>query len=749
MFRPLLSSVPTTTFYAGKASSAHHSVTSSTCSITTSNNTSSDQVTTGVHDTKGSEQNLQDVMSECVEGHHSEALDKIFELNRSDALNEDVDYNTLEKSPSNQDDKFDGHSLVVATGSCSQNDTATGITATSVVPETRGDLSDTDSLEDTMVCSKCACTFHSAELVMEGDLQLCLTCRNLEVTSTITTTPVSRTVSENTEGDFVQILEHGPPEADCSTAKLKSWQVTSTGKAGTKQLNRSYSEPSQNFAPTSSLSPLMVDKGELIITNRRVNDQSIDDNFGHQHVGGYSSSKVDVSEGAGTSLLLKSSSRSQGQVQSRSFTASNISYDDFSCVGDSVNSLSSSIGHGSVSMTSSVDLGPLRQIETRVQRQVNDRKSDLENYRFEILTKHKRSLSSFSGASSHGFQVLSVATSSHDESFEIIASNVEKDAREAACRHLREQSLTSEYTEAGNTCTDIESNNNFRTASEMPGNVMNIHIADTSVVSVLNFEVSASHENGDCLTNHSSNSMTIKASSTLPQNSTLGEDATPNSCDWVDVAEVPNPSSLDSISEMEIENGNIFSPDSQSDIDSTNSKSGMNDSMQPSVSKEPNDDTITSVEEPDTSDPGQSNLKESTVVPEDQGLLKTRSLTLEEATDAILFCSSIVHNLAYEAANISIEKENSTMEGLRPTVMLVGKSNPDRRDVRTRTMGKRTPKSQKARQNKLETDTKLPHTNAEKDEKTDVSTTRVVGAPNNADSIKPLKLESKCNCTIM
>lgn len=613
MFRPLLSNVPTSTLYAGKASTAHHSVTSRTSSITTSNNTSSDQVTTGVHDTKGSEQNLQDTTRECVEGQYSEVQDKIFELDRSDALNEDVELNTRDKSPNNQDDKFDGHSVVVVTESCSHIDTATGTAAASIVPETRGDCSDAVSLEDTMVCSKCGHTFHSAELVMEGDLQLCLGCRNLELTSTRTTTLVSMAVSENTSGDFVQILEHGPAEAlDCSTANSESWQVTSTGKAGTKQLHRSYSEPTQNlnFSPSCSVSPLMVGEGELTITNRQVTDQSIDDNSSYQHVGGYPSSNVDVSEGAGTALLLKRSSRSQGHVQSRSrsFTTSNISYDDFSCIGDSINSTRSSIGHGSASMTSSVDFGSLRQIETRVQRQVNYRKSDLENYRFEILTKHKRSLSSLSGASSHGFQVLSVATSSQDDSFEIIASNVEKDAREAACTHLRQQSLTSECTEAGNTCTDNESNNNFRTALEMSGNAMNIHIADTSVVSVLNIEERASHESGDYLTNNSSNSMTTEASSTLPQNCTLGEDATPNSCDRVDVEEVPNPSSLDAISEVGVENGDIFSPDSQSDTDSTNSKSGMNDSMQPSVSKGPNDDTIASVEEPDNSDPGQSAL---------------------------------------------------------------------------------------------------------------------------------------------
>jgi hypothetical protein len=142
--------------------------------------------------------------------------------------------------------------------------------------------------------------------------------------------------------------------------------------------------------------------------------------------------------------------------------------------------------------------------------------------------------------------------------------------------------------------------------------------------------------------------------------------------------------------------------------------------------------------------------EESTVMVEGQEGNHTRSLTLEEATDTILFCSSIVHNLAYEAANIAIEKENSApLEGFHPVVTIVGKSNTDRRDSRARPVTKRNSKSQKARQRRLETDSKPPPENAANDEKSNSSTSRIVGAPNKGDSMKPPKPESKCNCTIM
>ena len=128
--------------------------------------------------------------------------------------------------------------------------------------------------------------------------------------------------------------------------------------------------------------------------------------------------------------------------------------------------------------------------------------------------------------------------------------------------------------------------------------------------------------------------------------------------------------------------------------------------------------------------------EESTVMVVGKGGSKARSLTLEEATDTILFCSSIVHDMAYNAATIAIEKENpAPVEGSRPTVTILGKANPERK---------------KAKPRRDESDTKPP-SNSSNDENIDVSTNRIVGAyDNDAKSMKaPPKLESKCNCTIM
>lgn len=129
---------------------------------------------------------------------------------------------------------------------------------------------------------------------------------------------------------------------------------------------------------------------------------------------------------------------------------------------------------------------------------------------------------------------------------------------------------------------------------------------------------------------------------------------------------------------------------------------------------------------------------------------KGRSLTLEEATDTILFCRSIVHDLACQAATIALEKESSDpLEGSQPTVTILGKSNYDNKDLpRGRTVGNRSSKSLKTRKRRVERDAKPPSM-TENDENAVEPLKRSVEPPNKVDSMKPPKLESKCNCTIM
>ncbi|KAK4423926.1 hypothetical protein Salat_1975500 [Sesamum alatum] len=735
MFRPLLSSVPSSAFYVGKASASHHSLTSRNSSVANSSIASFDQATSGAHDTEGSEQNHEDPISGHVEGHYPDVHDEVFVMQQAEALSEYVENRIVEDMFGCQDGEIDGPSVVGSllgiAESCNELDATTGGDTDVIVLDRKHDYADTNGTPDMVICFKCGVAFHSADVVTEGNLLLCPDCKNLEINSTITNPLKILMFGEKNTGDTIQILDHGSLEGlEQPASILESLQVTCTGETGRINLDKVASQSQHSYSDSSqNLSVTVIEEEDLTFATPQLIRQLMDGDSGYQqlqHAGVSSNSEADVSEGAGISLLLKRSSSIKGHiVQSRSFTASNTSYDDFSYARDSVNSIRSSIEHSSASVSSSVDLGSSRQTDICNHRQSSGQKADMEYNRCEMSLKHKRSVSSLSGASSHTFLVPSITPSCHEDSLEVIAADINKEVRVDAdpCG----QSLASECTEAESTCTDIESNNILKTSAEQSCHLMNAQ--DTSVLSVLISEEPASHENGHDFINNSSNSMHAETSSAHSQTPIQEEDATPSSCaDRVGVAGVPNLSSLDVISEMEIENAEVISADSYSDVDSTNSKNGTTELR--------HNDVVTAEH---------GVVEESRILLEDIGETKARSLTLEEATDAILFCRSIAHNLAYEAANIAIDNESLQVEVLRPTVTFASKSNSQRKDVRLRNVGKRSSKSQKAQQDRLEMETK-PAPCSETEQK---SSPRIIGAPNNGDSVKPPKLESKCNCVIM
>ncbi|KAG0520657.1 hypothetical protein BDA96_08G092900 [Sorghum bicolor] len=127
-----------------------------------------------------------------------------------------------------------------------------------------------------------------------------------------------------------------------------------------------------------------------------------------------------------------------------------------------------------------------------------------------------------------------------------------------------------------------------------------------------------------------------------------------------------------------------------------------------------------------------------------------RCFTLEEAADTILFCSSIVHDLAYKAATIALEnkKESEFVDSIRPTVTIVGGSFPKEESL-PKLPHRRTP-NRKVKRKRLEGETTTTET-AEKDAvaKDSPPVCSASGIARNSDNMKPPKLESKCNCIIM
>ncbi|GFY88162.1 hypothetical protein Acr_06g0001020 [Actinidia rufa] len=722
MFRPLLSSVPSSTFYTGKVSAAHRALISRNSSVTTSSNASSDQCTSGAHDTEGSEQDQDDMASEHGKAPYADVQDDVFAFEKADDVNEKTNPGVHDQTPDVQSGDFSGGAIVHSQLGGSQDfGTPMAIIATSEASEVKDNFPEVDGMEELVLCSKCGLRYHAMDLT-ERDLKLCADCRRTGERFTATSSVPTTIVSENFPNLLMKIPdEHASFDAlDPLLSILESSEATSIAEARAAQHEENVQE-----CQTSSAEPSLDLSSKTCFAQRLTEEEDVQKVIGQLFVGHCPSDgdpgvqkMQHLSEGAGISILLKRSSSGTGPVvQGRTFTATTIAYDDPSCVRDGAPSMRSPLGHGSVSASSSVDMGPTRQMETRVQRQLSGKKSDFETYRYDMNSKHQRTGSSLSGTLSHAFQGLS--TNTNEESIQLSVAVVENEVVGVTKVAPREQLLASENAELNDTCIEVVCNNYYGTmaASTLPNDTKSILDQETSALTL--------------------------------ENSTVKEDTT-SLVDKVDVTGVSTQSSLDTISEIELENVHLDSPGSESDIGSPNSRNTMDELPEPSVSIELDKDIPASAAEPDTLEHAHGFPEESTVTVEGHGGTRARSLTLDEATDTILFCSSIIHNLAYEAAAIAMEKESSVpLEHYRPMVTILGNSNSDRKDPRGRTAGKRNSKSQKSRQKRVETDTKPLPCTTDNNEKVDVSSTRIVGVPERSGSLKPAKLESKCNCTIM
>ncbi|CAM0949992.1 unnamed protein product [Alopecurus aequalis] len=140
-------------------------------------------------------------------------------------------------------------------------------------------------------------------------------------------------------------------------------------------------------------------------------------------------------------------------------------------------------------------------------------------------------------------------------------------------------------------------------------------------------------------------------------------------------------------------------------------------------------------------------------LPNDEGSRKQieRSFTLEEATDTILLCSSIVHDLAYKAATIALEQEQGSELAVatRPTVMGICKSF-QREDGLLKLPHRRTPKpNRNIIRKRLECETVTETAEMQVITKDPVTVHSAPEITRSSDTMKPPKMESKCNCTIM
>ncbi|XP_038703892.1 uncharacterized protein LOC120000091 [Tripterygium wilfordii] len=734
MFRPLLSSVSSTTFNIGKASSY--------------------QGTSAALDTEGSDHLQDDLASESGKLPYPDVSEEVFAFDKLEEFDKDEEHQTFDRSldigvndndrdftidcdPGNSD-KPGPHKIDAE------------ISTSSDALNLRDDDPEICSLESSELCSRCGHRYRVTQ-PLENGINLCPDCSKEDNLATILETiandavgPSKKISEENKVFDVLEPLTAVPNTLSLATEVDE--MISSQHEENVKQGEASNFKCSQIYSRKNSLSRSLVERDEQSPANQQGTGQlfvghSLTDNDVEeqqsQHKGHIE--KVDVLEIAGISILLNRSSSSKGSiVRGRTFVASSIPRDYLLYARDSTNSLRSSNGHGSASASSSVDFGSARQVETRVQRQLSGNKSDMDNHRSDWNIKSQSIGLSLPGVPDCVHQAPGFATSIHeeasvtDEKFEseespvssheklLTMDNKEVDVFDVAI--LEENIL--ECTESKRTADAI--------SSELLCHSVGTSLEENTAASVPNYEDHAINETGEGFPDNARSASDIEAFSITPKSSTeAGNTRQSHSFDAVDVTDFPAQSTLDSVSEIQTEDCYQSTSISQNEDLSMESKSTKNEYEEPSGPTPSDIDTA----------------EESTVVVECQGESKGRSPTFEEATDTILFCSSIVHDLAYQAATIAIEKESSDpVENFQLTFTILGEFNSGKRDPRGRNIVRCSPKSQKAR---LETDVKPPSKKAENDENVDESMMQNVGLPKQMDSTKPPKLESKCNCTIM
>ncbi|XP_071715410.1 uncharacterized protein [Rutidosis leptorrhynchoides] len=642
MFRPLLSSVPTSNFYAGKPSPAWNS------SVTTSSNASSDLGTSGPCEIEEYDRNGDDATSGYVKDQDCNIDDEIFMFEKPN-----------------------------------------------------------EGEEEDETCSRCGCSY-SVITQTEDVIKLCPDCRKSNSALTISQHNEESTMS-NEDHELVNTLKPQMTLVRSESTEVSSESETTLVKDG----ESTHLEESQHDMESQTTLVKVVFPESTYEGSEQI-QCTVDS----------PKSKADYLEGEGISIVLKRSTSSirRPVIQSGNFSACSISHDDLSYARASTNSMRSLIGgRGSVSASSSVDFGP------RFQRQLSSRKSDIENYKFDPMNvKYRRSVSSVSGTSSHAFHPSSVGTSAHD--------HLEIDIVDSLSEGRQENPSENEGVSNVETILDSRENLLPESSDNEEPKVEDLGM-DTSSLIMLKFEkVEDVGTDTSAITTCTFEKVEdvgtdIGALTTC----TFEEDSSVNHCvETTDFGEVQ----LDAISEGEVGHSCCSSP----------SASQCSERNVEEVQK-----YAAAAMDCETLNHSTNIMEESVILVEGEGGTKGRSLTLEEATDTILFCSSIVHNLAYEAATLAIEKQTTPDDNtysfpLIPAVAKGGYSGP--KEVQPNKTSKPSSKSQKKKKT-MEKDNMIDSNRLNNvGEVTDVSKTSIVYA-NNKENMLPPKLESKCNCIIM
>ncbi|KAJ4879853.1 hypothetical protein Rs2_36907 [Raphanus sativus] len=723
MFRPLASSLPSTGIYSGKSSSSsYHHIMLRHSSATVGSSSSSSQVIGFMPDTKRSDPvpvtELESLACLAYPVKHGESMDVLNEGSRHESHESSFsDQGFAVESESNVNEEFNHH--------------------------IGNDFLEGADLETMEVCGRCGSHYLATETT-RSEIKICPDCR--EEHSFVETT---RALDENSQSqenfdEKESFVEKIPPidVIESLPVTMVEAKIVET-RENIEECDDSHDQEQNHLQESSVFRDLGEQDDEIVSstgcglsTTETKDIQSL-----HHDV------KIGSSEGSkGVPMPIKRSVSMKSPItQASNSIGFTRSYDGFSYLRDKSMSLRSSTE--TTSASSSWDYGSSIRKGSHVRHQSGST-LDMETHRYDTTTNSKflSSMSSTSGVSSHSCQALNVmpADSTYDETHQ----ESKPDLQDSKCDETNVMNA-----DLGEIDGSFGLSTNVVGVSAEIKNVFFCHngddvldntamgkveeISESSAAHVRSTsEVGASTATDDCsLYDHSK--LQEKDVNETPHTTTASE-TEPESCE----PETPGLGVDDETPECN--NVNAVDDDDCSEKNMAHASVDHHNSLAPLVNE--------------ISD-------ESTVLVECPGQKEPKSLTLEEATDAILFCSSIVHDLVYQAASIAMDKGRDVAgteeeeEILRPTVTVLGKSNANRSSYTsgggTKTNKKQSSKVAKASRKQMETEEKT-EVHIENDENAGeaagmmISNVGVLPSNNKADNLKPPpKLENKCNCSIM
>ncbi|CAG7864518.1 unnamed protein product [Brassica rapa] len=739
MFRPLASSLPSTGIYSGKSSSSYHHLMLRHSSPTVGSNSSSSQVTGFMPDTKGSDP-IPVVQSEVESLDYPDKHGQVNAFGMVDLLNEGSRH---ESSFSDQLGDLDISQAVECESSVNEEAShhASDVENTSTLGShhLRNDFLEEVGLETMEVCVRCGSHYRVTEET-RSEIHICPDCR--EEHNFVETDPSGTTRA--LDGNFLKqpqdIFDEKESFVDTSPAidvleslpdAMVEAEILKTGE-DIGQCGDSYEQEHNHLRE----SPLSRALGEQDVETLDHQDE-IQSSTGLSHTGTTDTQlsekhhdlKIGSSEVRGVPLLIKRSVSMKSPItKANSSSGLTRSYEGFSYLRDISISLRSSTE--TTSASSSWDYGSSIRKGSHVRHQSGST-LDMETHRYDTNSKSLSSMSSSSGVSSHTCKALNVMPA---ESFEVCASQI--------------------------TCTPDETHQESHPELQET-NVMNADFGeDDGALAeqklVITDKEFCENGDGDDVANNASKVEISESPAHVRSTSELG--ALPVTDDHSRLQEKGgNESPQHGLSTMTASEIELESCAAEKHgigvhdeiLESECNLNAVEDCSEKSMGHDYSLDHNSLA-------PVNEILDESTVIVECPGGKETKSLTLEEATDTILFCSSIVHDLVYEAATIAMEKAKDVAaeeEMLHPTVTVLGKSNPNRSSNYGRTKEKKK-QSSKARRKQRETEAKT-EVDIENDENASEAAAMMgnVGVPpppSKGESLKPPpKLENKCNCSIM